>query len=134
MVIVRGQRIVLPEGERPASIHIDNGIIAAIGGADDRPAGAEIVDCGSLVVSPGIVDSHVHINEPGRADWEGFDTATRAAGAGGASSSNGDLPASRRAASTCARGGSSRKTTRAWSAARISASACTGRRRVSISR
>jgi allantoinase len=53
-------------------------------GAEDRtPPGAEIVDCGDLVVSPGIVDSHVHVNEPGRTEWEGFDTATRAAACGG---------------------------------------------------
>ena len=43
----------------------------------------EVVDAGDLVVSPGIVDSHVHVNEPGRTEWEGFDTATRAAAAGG---------------------------------------------------
>ena len=43
-----------------------------------------MVDCGSLVLMPGIVDSHVHVNEPGeRTDWEGFETATAAAAAGG---------------------------------------------------
>src|SRR5216110_696609 len=83
MLVIRGQRVVFPDGERPASIHIEGPVVAAIGGASDSPPGAEIVDCGSLVVSPGLVDSHVHVNEPGRADWEGFDTATRAAAAGG---------------------------------------------------
>src|SRR2546421_1579029 len=83
MLVVRGQRLVLPEGERPASMHIDGGVIVAIGDVRESPAGAEIVDCGSLVVSPGIVDPHVHVNEPGRTDWEGFYTATRAAAAGG---------------------------------------------------
>ena len=74
----------MPGGERPASIHIDGGRIVAIGDlAGDAPAGAEVVDCGDLVVSPGIVDTHVHVNEPGRTEWEGFDTATRAAAAGG---------------------------------------------------
>jgi len=83
MLVIRGQRVVFPDGERPASIHIDGAVISAIGGPGDSPAGAEIVDCGSLVVSPGLVDSHVHVNEPGRTEWEGFDTATRAAAAGG---------------------------------------------------
>ena len=83
MLVVRGRRIVLPDGERPASIHIDGGRIAAVGGVDDAPEGAEIVDAGDLVVSPGIVDTHVHVNEPGRTEWEGFESATRAAAAGG---------------------------------------------------
>lgn len=83
MLIVRGRRVVLPGGERPASVHIEAGHIVSIGGEDATPPDAEIVDCGNLVVSPGIVDSHVHVNEPGRTDWEGFDTATRAAARGG---------------------------------------------------
>ena len=83
MLIVRGRRVVVPGGEAPASIHIDRGRIIAVGHIDDAPAGAEVVDCGDLVVSPGIVDSHVHVNEPGRTEWEGFDTATHAAAAGG---------------------------------------------------
>src|SRR5665213_502348 len=83
MLIVRGRRVVVPDGERPASIHIDRGRIVSIGDASDSPGGADVVDCGDLVVSPGIVDSHVHVNEPGRTEWEGFDTATRAAAAGG---------------------------------------------------
>src|SRR5438552_7230841 len=83
MMVIRGQRVVFPDGERPASVHVDDGLIVSIGDARDAPSGAEIVDCGSLVISPGIVDSHVHVNEPGRTEWEGFDTATRAAAAGG---------------------------------------------------
>src|SRR5689334_914243 len=83
MLVIRGERVVFPDGERPASIHVDGELIVAIGSADDAPPGAEIVDCGSLLISPGIVDSHVHVNEPGRTEWEGFDTATRAAAAGG---------------------------------------------------
>jgi len=83
MLIVRGRRVVLPGGERPASVHIQGGHIVSIGGEDETPSGAEIVECGGLVVSPGIVDSHVHVNEPGRTEWEGFDTATRAAARGG---------------------------------------------------
>jgi allantoinase len=83
MLVVRGRRIVLFDGERPASIHIDRGCITAIGGDADVPAGADIVDVGDLVVSPGVVDTHVHVNEPGRTEWEGFESATRAAAAGG---------------------------------------------------
>src|SRR2546425_3655086 len=86
MLVIRGQRVVLPDGERPASIHIQKGTIAAVAAYDDLPVGAEVVDAsdaGDLVVSPGIVDAHVHVNEPGRTEWEGFDTATRAAAAGG---------------------------------------------------
>ena len=83
MLVIRGQRVVLPDGERPASLHIENGTIAAVAGYDDLPAGAELVEAGDLVISPGIVDTHVHVNEPGRTEWEGFDTATRAAAAGG---------------------------------------------------
>ena len=83
MLVIRGRRLVFPDGERAASLHVDAGRIVAIGDARDDPRGAEVVECGALVVSPGIVDSHVHINDPGRADWEGFETATRAAAAGG---------------------------------------------------
>jgi allantoinase len=83
MLVVRGRRVVLFDGERPASIHIDRGRITAIGGDADVPAGADIVDVGDLVVSPGVVDTHVHVNEPGRTEWEGFESATRAAAAGG---------------------------------------------------
>jgi allantoinase len=82
MLTVRGRRVVCPGGERPASIHIDDGRIVSIGEIDDEAAG-EVVDAGDLVVSPGLVDTHVHVNEPGRTEWEGFDTATTAAAAGG---------------------------------------------------
>jgi allantoinase len=84
MLIVRARRVVLSDGERPASVHIEGGRIVSISSHEDEtPPGAEIVECGDLVVSPGIVDSHVHVNEPGRTEWEGFDTATRAAARGG---------------------------------------------------
>jgi allantoinase len=68
---------------RAASIRVSDGRIAAIGAYTDRPAGVPEIDAGSHVVLPGLVDSHVHVNEPGRTDWEGFDHATRAAAAGG---------------------------------------------------
>jgi len=44
---------------------------------------SQVLDAGDLVIMPGVVDSHVHVNEPGRTDWEGFATATQAAAAGG---------------------------------------------------
>jgi allantoinase len=82
-LIVRGKRVVTVDAERAASIHIRGGTIAAISAFDDAPAGVPVHEAGDSVVMPGLVDTHVHINEPGRADWEGFSTATRAAAAGG---------------------------------------------------
>ena len=82
-LIVRSQRVVLPTGVRPAAIHTRSGRIVAIGEYDDRAAGVPELDAGAHVVFPGLVDTHVHINEPGRADWEGFEHATQAAAAGG---------------------------------------------------
>jgi allantoinase len=82
-LIVRGNRVVTPDGERSASIHIRGGVIAKISGIDDLPSAISVYEAGDLVVMPGLVDTHVHINEPGRTDWEGFATATRAAAAGG---------------------------------------------------
>jgi allantoinase len=76
-------RVVLPQGESPAAIHIDRGVIADVEPLEGIARRSDAVDCGDLVISPGIVDTHVHVNEPGRTDWEGFDTATRAAAAGG---------------------------------------------------
>ena len=75
---IRSTRVVLPDGVRPATIVIDGETIAAI-----ERAGAADIDYGELVIMPGLVDSHVHVNEPGRTEWEGFETATRAAAAGG---------------------------------------------------
>ena len=80
---VRSERVVFPDGTRPATILIAGGRIAAVRPIDDVPAGATGIDAGSLVVLPGLVDTHVHVNEPGRSDWEGFAHATRAAAAGG---------------------------------------------------
>lgn len=82
-LIIRSRRVVMPETIEPASVHIRDGIIAALGGWDELPAEVPLVDAGDAVVMPGLVDSHVHVNEPGRTDWEGFATATRAAAAGG---------------------------------------------------
>lgn len=77
------QRVVTPEGVRPAAIRIEGGKIAAVCSSSEVPASDEVRDFGALAILPGLVDSHVHINEPGRTEWEGFATATRAAAAGG---------------------------------------------------
>jgi len=77
-VILRSRNVL---GRGAASIHIDGERIARIGDYDD--VDASVIDYGDLVLMPGVVDSHVHVNEPGRTEWEGFDTATRAAAAGG---------------------------------------------------
>jgi allantoinase len=79
--IIQGKRVVLPDGMRAASILVENGRIGAI---DPKSYSTiPLIDVGSHVVMPGLVDTHVHVNEPGRAHWEGFETATRAAAAGG---------------------------------------------------
>ena len=82
-VVIRSKRVVTADGVRAATVHIRNGKIAAVSAHDDIPSGANVYDAGKSVVMPGLVDTHVHINEPGRTDWEGFETATRAAAAGG---------------------------------------------------
>lgn len=82
--IIRSERVVLPDGVKPATIIVNHGKIVAIGDYSHATmTGASLIDAHSMVVMPGLVDTHVHINEPGRTDWEGFDTATRAAAAGG---------------------------------------------------
>jgi allantoinase len=79
----RSRRVVTPEGTRPAALLVDGETIGAVLAPEAIPAGATTRDFGDLAILPGLVDSHVHINEPGRSDWEGFETATRAAAAGG---------------------------------------------------
>src|SRR6266550_8871339 len=83
-LVIRGRRVVLPSALVPASIHLSAGRVSAINAFEDVPSDCEIVEAGEdSVVMPGLVDSHVHVNEPGRTEWEGFATATRAAAAGG---------------------------------------------------
>jgi allantoinase len=82
-LVVRSERVVLAGGVQPASIHVRDGRIVAVRGHGDRMQGAPRLDAGDLVVMPGLVDTHVHLNDPGRADWEGFEHGTRAAAAGG---------------------------------------------------
>lgn len=72
-----------PHGVRDCTVLIKDGVIEGICPPQDIPAAYDVDDLGDLVVMPGLVDTHVHINEPGRTAWEGFETATRAAAAGG---------------------------------------------------
>jgi len=86
-LVIRGRRVVTKHGVGPASLHITRGYISSISIYEDVPAGCELIDAEpDSVVMPGLVDTHVHVNEPGRTDWEGFETATRAAAAGGVTS------------------------------------------------
>src|ERR1022692_3910679 len=82
-LVVRSRRAVLPEGTRPASVVVSGPVIAAVAGYDARLEAERDVDLGDVALLPGLVDTHVHVNEPGRTEWEGFATATRAAAAGG---------------------------------------------------
>jgi allantoinase len=82
-LVLRSRRVVTPAGVRAASVGIAGGRIAAVGRWHEPPAGAPLEDLGELALLPGAVDTHVHVNDPGRTDWEGFETATRAAAAGG---------------------------------------------------
>jgi allantoinase len=83
-LVIRGRRVVLPGSMEPASIHIENGRVLAIKSYDETDLNCEIVTAGDeSIVMPGLVDTHVHVNEPGRTNWEGFASATKAAAAGG---------------------------------------------------
>lgn len=78
------RRVITPEGIRPAAILVEGERIKAVVSPNEVPGdGCEIRDFGEATILPGLVDSHVHINDPGRSQWEGFETATRAAAAGG---------------------------------------------------
>jgi allantoinase len=84
---LRSIRVLTPAGLEPATVLVDGERISAVRAwsdvSADLPPGADLIDFGDQVLLPGLVDSHVHINDPGRAEWEGFETATKAAAAGG---------------------------------------------------
>jgi allantoinase len=77
------RRVVTPDGVRPAAILVEGERIQAVVSPDQIPDRYQIHDFGEVAILPGLVDSHIHINDPGRAEWEGFETATRGAAAGG---------------------------------------------------
>lgn len=82
-LVLTSSRVVTPEGVRPAAVVVAHGTIISVESATGLPGGARHVDAGDAAILPGLVDPHVHVNEPGRTEWEGFATATRAAAAGG---------------------------------------------------
>jgi allantoinase len=83
-LIIRGPRVVLPDTVGPWSIHIHDGKIVGVADYDRGGGDCEVIEAGEeSVIMPGLVDTHVHINSPGRTEWEGFQTATTAAAAGG---------------------------------------------------
>ena len=82
-LVIRSRRVLTERGLEPACVRIANGIIEAITPYDAASDDTSVFDAGDDVVMPGLVDTHVHVNEPGRTEWEGFESATRAAAAGG---------------------------------------------------
>ena len=80
---IRSRRVVTPEGVRPAAVLVKGERIEAVVPWDAAPGGMRVDDHADHVVMAGLVDCHVHVNEPGRTEWEGFETATRAAASGG---------------------------------------------------
>jgi allantoinase len=81
-LLIRGAWVASPDGEGEADVAIADGIVVAVGPELDAGA-AEVVDARGLVALPGVVDVHVHLNDPGRSGWEGFASGTRALAAGG---------------------------------------------------
>ncbi|HEY3687490.1 MAG TPA: allantoinase AllB [Streptosporangiaceae bacterium] len=82
-LVIRSTRVVTPYGTRPAAVAVRDGRITGVLPYDTGMEATERTDLGTLALLPGLVDTHVHVNEPGRTEWEGFATATRAAAAGG---------------------------------------------------
>jgi allantoinase len=81
--VFRSTRVLTAQGLAPASLVVEGERIAAVESWESAPPWAVVRDFGDAVLLPGLVDSHVHINEPGRTEWEGFSTATQAAASGG---------------------------------------------------
>ena len=81
-LIIRGPKVVLPDAIAPCSVHVRDGKIVAVTDYDHLATDCEVIEVDSVIM-PGLVDTHVHVNSPGRTEWEGFQTATSAAAAGG---------------------------------------------------
>ena len=82
-LVIRSRRMVLPTGLEEKAAYVNDGRVELLADYDARLDADRTVDLGDLPLLPGLVDSHVHVNEPGRTEWEGFASATRAALAGG---------------------------------------------------
>src|SRR5437773_9293554 len=83
-LLIRAPRTVTESGELPRAVGVLGGTIAAVEDLDFVASATEILELGpDVVLLPGLVDSHVHVCEPGNTDWEGFASATKAAAAGG---------------------------------------------------
>ena len=83
-LVIRGRRILTTAGIAPREVGVRNGKIVAIEPLGNGLAGTEVIELADdETLLPGLVDTHVHVNEPGRTEWEGFASATRAAAAGG---------------------------------------------------
>src|SRR6266536_1553173 len=90
-LVITSSRVVTDDGVAPAALAITGETITAIEAPGRSPEARRRVDVGHSVVMAGSVDTHVHVNEPGRTEWEGFESATRAAAAGGVTTL-GDMP------------------------------------------
>lgn len=82
-LVIRGERVVRDGAASPAAIHVREGRIVAVTDFGAPVGGATLVEAGSSLVTSGLVDAHVHVNEPGRTEWEGYASATASASAGG---------------------------------------------------
>src|ERR687897_3772096 len=102
-LVVRSERVVFPDGVRAAAIHVHDGRIVNIASHSDHASGVRELDAADVMVLPGLVDTHVHMNDPGRTQWEGADHATRAAAAGGVTTVI-DMPLNSVPATTTVRG------------------------------
>ena len=79
----RSNRVLTPQGLMPATLIVESGRIEQVPSGTNQTSANHTHDFGDAVLLPGLIDTHVHINEPGRTEWEGFATATRAAASGG---------------------------------------------------
>jgi len=93
--------VLTRQGPRPAALVLGDGVIQSVEAPAFSHPTAAVLEAGDCWVSPGVIDTHVHINEPGRSDWEGFASATRAAAAGGVTTVV-DMPLNSTPATTCA--------------------------------
>ncbi|MFE0222470.1 allantoinase AllB, partial [Streptomyces albidoflavus] len=84
--VLRSTRVITPSGTRAAQVTVADGKIVGVLPHDaPLPAGVPVEELGDAALLPGLVDTHVHVNDPGRTDWEGFWSATRAAATGSGS-------------------------------------------------